>query len=291
MFWRARRAAGSSPHTRGTRGPGGERVRPQRFIPAYAGNAGRPGSCARARPVHPRVRGERIRTDPARDFVIGSSPRTRGTPEATGHVAVLVRFIPAYAGNASRAGARAGRGAIHPRVRGERALPASVVGSSDGSSPRTRGTRRRPGARAAPRRFSPAYAGNAAPSRAGTPRAPVHPRVRGERAVVGHERYGRDGSSPRTRGTRRRDAARPRPAGSSPRTRGTRRVHPAQPAERRFIPAYAGNAAACHPGRQPAAVHPRVRGERPAQASGTEPVDGSSPRTRGTPRVARVGRA
>ena len=73
---------GSSPHTRGTQQtvfPGG---RDPRFIPAYAGNARRTRQRARARPVHPRIRGER-------SF-------------APGRVQRKLRFIPAYAGNARR---------------------------------------------------------------------------------------------------------------------------------------------------------------------------------------------
>ena len=71
-------------------------------------------------------------------------------------------------------------------------------------------------------------------------------------------------------------------AGSSPRARGTDADRPQQAAQRRFIPAGAGNGCGstappcCTP------VHPRGRGERPRDV-GINPCGcGSSPRARGT---------
>ena len=91
---------GSSPHTRGT--PRGARAdgRPGRFIPAYAGNAA--GGRTRLKISH------------------GSSPHTRGTRANGLHQLKHQRFIPAYAGNAGRTPPGVGRGAVHPRIRGER---------------------------------------------------------------------------------------------------------------------------------------------------------------------------
>ena len=72
---------------------------------------------------------------------------------------------------------------------------------SPGSSPRARGTHERRLSDRFRRRFIPACAGNASPSRPRTSPTTVHPRVRGERdaAVAGH-RFP-TGSSPRARGT------------------------------------------------------------------------------------------
>ena len=112
------------------------------------------------------------------------------------------------------------------------------------------------------KRFIPAYAGNAEPQRGQWWTSSVHPRIRGERRGFPGDEPPFTGSSPHTRGTRPRLSVR----------------RPGQ----RFIPAYAGNAASpqeagCHQ-----AVHPRIRGERPVSASGTDALIGSSPHTRGT---------
>ena len=93
---------GSSPHTRGTRYLSIGGWYGLRFIPAYAGNATIVGLNRREIPVHPRIRGERLFVERLELFRNGSSPHTRGTPV---HLIVgfaVPRFIPAYAGNASR---------------------------------------------------------------------------------------------------------------------------------------------------------------------------------------------
>ena len=90
----------------------------------------------------------------------------------------------------------------------------------------------------------------------------VHPRMRGERPGSIHESPVLAGSSPHTRGT-------------SCRGQGSR-------AGRRFIPAYAGNAASSALRRSCAAVHPRIRGERITDKRTGLVHDGSSPHTRGT---------
>ena len=71
-------------------------------------------------------------------------------------------------------------------------------------------------------------------------------------------------------------------SGSSPRTRGTRRSAPGVVTRGRFIPAYTGNSSATAGTTIMLPVHPRVHGELRTQALGGAPVDGSSPRTRGT---------
>ena len=91
----------------------------------------------------------------------------------------------------------------------------------------------------------------------------VHPRIRGER--------------------RSRPASASLTAGSSPHTRGTRWKFPAASAEKRFIPAYAGNAQMPSGWRVVDAVHPRIRGERSPRSTVTRAATGSSPHTRGTP--------
>ena len=153
-----------------------------------------------------------------------------------------------------------------------------------GSSPLARGTPLDGLGRRRALRFIPARAGNTrcAPGRRAM-RA-VHPRSRGEHARV------EDRSS--------------EGAGSSPLARGTPQDPQLHDADRRFIPARAGNTYTRGPAPQNTAVHPRSRGEHvhgrpdpagvrrfiPARAGNTstgaptpQEYDGSSPLARGTP--------
>ena len=136
----ARRVPGSSPRVRGT---GAAHVRlavDRRFIPACAGN-GTTGSTSRSpTTVHPRVCGERSPASVTTCFVIGSSPRVRGTVGGDLRRGSGVRFIPACAGNGIQPPGPCGRGTVHPRVCGERLPMRSRTSPSIGSSPRVRGT-------------------------------------------------------------------------------------------------------------------------------------------------------
>ena len=70
--------------------------------------------------------------------------------------------------------------------------------------------------------------------------------------------------------------------GSSPRGRGTRTDGTEAPERPRFIPARAGNTSDVTPRSTQATVHPRAGGEHVDIADGDIPIDGSSPRGRGT---------
>ena len=253
---------GSSPHTRGTRPSGGPPPGRKRFIPAYAGNApeGRPHCPASS--VHPRIRGERGFGKDAVFYAYGSSPHTRGTPHPDAKCRPPLRFIPAYAGNATTRLPVSRPRSVHPRIRGERQFVMTPVSTSIGSSPHTRGTLAEHHRYDAGRRFIPAYAGNAATGLGRCAPTAVHPRIRGERAANHYGDKKRGGSSPHTRGTR--------PSGVQNRP------------YKRFIPAYAGNARG--PARQqtPPSVHPRIRGERCHPGRARHVGHGSSPHTRGT---------
>ena len=93
-------------------------------------------------------------------------------------------------------------------------------------------------------------------------RSPVHPRIRGER------------SSPNPCTTRN--------SGSSPHTRGTLPVDGTVHPDKRFIPAYAGNALYRETIWKKGTVHPRIRGERKTTFIASTSTTGSSPHTRGT---------
>ena len=279
-------AAGSSPHTRGTRPWTASSGRKYRFIPAYAGNAYGKLAAGRRLPVHPRIRGERWIGIDAERGLSGSSPHTRGTHVGGGFGVGVARFIPAYAGNA--------------------VSTSNIIPLRCGSSPHTRGTLSIICLDLDRGRFIPAYAGNAGSRPGARWWRSVHPRIRGERMIAQAAEIDRIGSSPHTRGTRYHfgtsnvvyrfipayagnaqrtmwlKAARsvhPRirgerstnyvvkggKVGSSPHTRGTRCCRGGASDRRRFIPAYAGNAHRLRFADTQPAVHPRIRGERSRQ--------------------------
>ena len=119
-------------------------------------------------------------------------------------------------------------------------------------------------------RFIPAYAGNTPALTGQLPTEAVHPRVCGEHGLAS-SRFALV-------------------LGSSPRMRGTHAAQFAHQANKRFIPAYAGNTACRRrkPERKP--VHPRVCGEHEVFMLLLVVSVGSSPRMRGTRARSRSGR-
>ena len=110
---------GSSPLARGTPEPRGAQRGQHRFIPARAGNTGRPAQRGCPSPVHPRSRGEHRPTTDAGWLNNGSSPLARGTQRLQGARVRVERFIPARAGNTSPGSAPQRSDPVHPRSRGE----------------------------------------------------------------------------------------------------------------------------------------------------------------------------
>ena len=133
-------SSGSSPRTRGTDKHDHSPYHADRFIPAHAGNRIDSGAALEGRPVHPRARGEQAMTTAPYSISRGSSPRTRGTDSQAPQYRVLVRFIPAHAGNRELHTRARPCSPVHPRARGEQQRIAAAGNSTNGSSPRTRGT-------------------------------------------------------------------------------------------------------------------------------------------------------
>ena len=140
---------GSSPQARGTPLPGCPRARPQRFIPAGAGNrvtipqhrfipAGAGNTDERFIPVHPSRRGEHHPLQPPVASSHGSSPQARGTPGPCACGPADRRFIPAGAGNTDPNSKTAPILSVHPRRRGEHPKLICRALASIGSSPQAR---------------------------------------------------------------------------------------------------------------------------------------------------------
>ena len=153
-------ATGSSPRVRGTEVTGVRLPPDLRFIPAGAGNGMEGMKRINNNPVHPRGCGERraIWLNPVWPY--GSSPRVRGTGFLLGFVFVLLRFIPAGAGNGTSYRGNKPVLAVHPRGCGERYHKSIVLHGGAGSSPRVRGTDETGAEMRIERRFIPAGAGN-----------------------------------------------------------------------------------------------------------------------------------
>ena len=194
--------AGSSPLTRGKRRSRHQRLRSRRLIPAHAGKTRGTTSSACPARAHPRSRGENVGGGLGKHLGGGSSPLTRGKPYKDALDKREFRLIPAHAGKTSTSRAASSRSRAHPRSRGENPKTRSDRLPDPGSSPLTRGKRRRRGGRCRGGRLIPAHAGKTdyRLGRVGEDRA--HPRSRGENALVGLFLGLPAGSSPLTRGKR-----------------------------------------------------------------------------------------
>ena len=233
-----------------------------RVIPAWAGNTALITDGVVDNPGHPRVGGEHINVTDGGRALDGSSPRGRGTLGQPDQLGGHVRVIPAWAGNTKSLLFRHHSSPGHPRVGGEHSVERAKAPSSDGSSPRGRGTHADRQRDVPQGRVIPAWAGNTVDVVALERADAGHPRVGGEHPTSSNASARRSGSSPRGRGT--------------PRPRMRRRT------SRRVIPAWAGNTrtSGCCPPRPTG--HPRVGGEHAERAINQQARDGSSPRGRGT---------
>ena len=232
---------GSSPLTRGKLEETGADLAQTGLIPAHAGKTMTTFSIRRISSAHPRSRGENITARGGRARRWGSSPLTRGKRVRPRARQTLGRLIPAHAGKTRLSSSSSCHGRAHPRSRGENLIGYSVTQRHLGSSPLTRGKRRRDLDEAVPDGLIPAHAGKTPhPTERGA-LGWAHPRSRGENVPWWGSFQLVRGSSPLTRGKpRRRANSSPRPG---------------------LIPAHAGKTALTRNlfGQRPA--HPRSRGE------------------------------
>ena len=254
---------GSSPLSRGIRGPHPGRIRSAGIIPALAGNTNQRFRVTFQRSDHPRSRGEYLGVFPSQRGFRGSSPLSRGIHAIAALRPQYVRIIPALAGNTCSRRGRLLRLTDHPRSRGEYPRRPANPGRSAGSSPLSRGILC-DAARPAPfHGIIPALAGNTCVRSTGRGRSGDHPRSRGEYPPPLPHRSPYWGSSPLSRGI--------------------------QPCLFRLqnwagiIPALAGNTAGDDPPRGGVRDHPRSRGEYLRPVTWSMPKSGSSPLSRGIP--------
>ena len=150
------------------------------IIPAYAGNTSAVDNVVELVGDHPRVCGEHLLLFSNLTSFLGSSPRMRGTLDYH-HVDIdHGGIIPAYAGNTLRFSRSVSPYRDHPRVCGEHIEYKVEGATSQGSSPRMRGTPIALATFVIACGIIPAYAGNTLRLRIMFSSTRDHPRVCGE---------------------------------------------------------------------------------------------------------------
>ncbi len=216
----------------------------------------------RCRPVHPHARGEHGLAPVAARRTPGSSPRTWGTQQNAHEDTRRRRFIPTHVGNTAAPAPMPQLRSVHPHARGEHGYAGLRPSLNSGSSPRTWGTPARSCALSRCSRFIPTHVGNTDAVDACHVTSSVHPHARGEHGIALAAKHIYSGSSPRTWGTRSRDAPLRQP--------------------RRFIPTHVGNTFSAWLQSKMGSVHPHARGEHVRRGNTALITAGSSPRTWGT---------
>ncbi len=233
-----------------------------RFIPAGAGNTYIRAKNKATATVYPRWRGEHIYQNISFYSHGGLSPLARGTRRDYSKEDAGDRFIPAGAGNTIKKLFCVSFRSVYPRWRGEHFYSVNNRSLIVGLSPLARGTPAVGTVKLRYCRFIPAGAGNTIEIVFGIYSEAVYPRWRGEHKICCKTRCKNSGLSPLARGT-------------PPPVRLT-------PAQRRFIPAGAGNTRASTSSGIMIPVYPRWRGEHYMISNSWVYSDGLSPLARGT---------
>ena len=151
-----------------------------RIIPALAGNTYRRRSHQYLRGDHPRSRGEYLWLKAVEWFGKGSSPLSRGIQLMRTTTEVVIRIIPALAGNTIFKSLIPQERKDHPRSRGEYYFHHFQLRRRRGSSPLSRGIPKEAYGEFQRHRIIPALAGNTGGYSGSWFGAADHPRSRGE---------------------------------------------------------------------------------------------------------------
>ena len=152
-----------------------------RITPAYAGKSAKRIRLPSLLRDHPRLRGEKVVLENPVTYRQGSPPLTRGKDKNATRAIFGGRITPAYAGKRQKYRVNDGRRGDHPRLRGEKEIPASMAKTGDGSPPLTRGKGRLRKTRILRRGITPAYAGKSLVDFYAANINRDHPRLRGEK--------------------------------------------------------------------------------------------------------------
>ena len=252
---------GLSPRGRGNRQA--ERCQRASYgsIPAWAGEPFLPREPSTTHKVYPRVGGGTCLSPAEHHKYKGLSPRGRGNPRGSFISHVLIRSIPAWAGEPSNATWSLCPRRVYPRVGGGTFEQENQQTIAVGLSPRGRGNPVKAAITLASARSIPAWAGEPSGCVRWQELSQVYPRVGGGTDILaGAERYAK-GLSPRGRGNHRSSI------GTVPWSRS--------------IPAWAGEPRASAPPPFSSQVYPRVGGGTLRMEGRPVERGGLSPRGRG----------
>ena len=235
----------------------------ERIIPAHAGQTCACPSRPRAWTDHPRACGANDGLPNTYRSLGGSSPRMRGKLSDDPHGIILLRIIPAHAGQTPAQLWMDSLTADHPRACGANVILHLQYATGVGSSPRMRGKLIRIHLNHLDLRIIPAHAGQTSACSRYRHWSADHPRACGANSL----------SLMRARAT----------SGSSPRMRGKHVANKPLEIQFRIIPAHAGQTTAPWALELPTADHPRACGANLLIAADWADGHGSSPRMRGKP--------
>ena len=229
--------------------------------PRVRGKAEQKSLCFSQPGITPACAGKSIRLTSGMDRRKGSPPRVRGKVRNLSLRPALHGITPACAGKRASERAPATHAPDHPRVCGEKSMPATPWHRSPGSPPRVRGKDRSTTVTNSIDRITPACAGKSFPENCPDFEEEDHPRVCGEK---------------RRPGRRCR-----RLKGSPPRVRGKVNASGIIALDVRITPACAGKSKGCAAPAAAVQDHPRVCGEKFPLLRLTRCRLGSPPRVRG----------
>ena len=149
---------------------------------------------------HPRACGANVGLSAPPTTRPGSSPRVRGKLKSIAIVFVLLRIIPARAGQTCGLVRLGGRPSDHPRACGANVCCMVPMSVPIGSSPRVRGKHLQITKIMQLRRIIPARAGQTAGACRRSVSRTDHPRACGANGSMPYSRHAHFGSSPRVRG-------------------------------------------------------------------------------------------
>ena len=276
---------GLSPRVRGNLRTFSQWRRRGGSIPACAGEPPWAGFVSLWRRVYPRVCGGTAGRRLWRRLSGGLSPRVRGNLGVGGQSGLLLRSIPACAGEPYAFAPAPSPSPVYPRVCGGTLARKARKPGSPGLSPRVRGNRRQAELHPAPPRSIPACAGEPCAARRLRPPGKVYPRVCGGTEASRCRCSCTPGLSPRVRGNPGDKQGRVPAPGSIPACAGEPPSACECQSSSQVYPRVCGGtrrasfaAAIC------TGLSPRVRGNRSAVPADT-PRQGSIPACAGEPRL------
>ncbi len=110
-----------------------------RITPAYTGKRLKIGECSRLGKDHPRIHGEKEKTEVTSYEELGSPPHTRGKALNRCNISNTYRITPAYTGKSDRLDGAVKISWDHPRIHGEKINVKRLENARKGSPPHTRG--------------------------------------------------------------------------------------------------------------------------------------------------------